>query len=196
MQKINFKNLLCSFALNYFKSELMIRCLISGVILFLFVSCSKIDEFTQFEMDYSEQVIIPSSSGLSLPFNLYSPDVETNSESTFEVNDTRKDLIEQIKLTKLNLTLTSPSNSDFSFLKSIDIYINATGVSEVKVAWSSDIPSSNIIEMTTTDADLKEFIKKDDFTLRVNTVTDEILTSDHHIDIYSNFYVDAEVLGQ
>jgi hypothetical protein len=174
----------------------MTRFFICSVISFLLFGCSNLDEFTQFEMDYSEQVIIPSSSGLSLPFNLYSPDVETNSESTFEVNDTRKDLIEQIKLTKLKLTLTSPSNSDFSFLKSIEIYINAPGLSEIKVAWSSDIPNTNVIEMSVTDEDLKEFIKKDDFTLRVNTVTDEILTSDHHINIYSNFYVDAEVLGQ
>jgi len=30
----------------------------------------------------------------------------------------------------------------------------------------------------------------------VNTVTDEIITSDHQIDIHAVFFVDAEVLGQ
>jgi len=52
------------------------------------------------------------------------------------------------------------------------------------------------LELETSGEDIKEFIKKDEFKLRVNTVTDEALASDHHIDIYSIFHVDAEILGQ
>jgi hypothetical protein len=160
--------------------------------------CKEIDKLTQFNMDYNETVVILSSTGINLPFNLFTPDVESNSESTFSVNDTRKDLVEEIRLTKLDLTLTSPSNGDFSFLKSIEIFISADGLSEVKIAWKENIPSDvdNYIELETSDTDLKEYIKKDKFKLRLNTVTDELITSDQHIDIHSVFFVDAKILGQ
>jgi hypothetical protein len=45
-------------------------------------------------------------------------------------------------------------------------------------------------------ADFQEYIKKDQFSLRCNTVTDELLTSDHEIDIATSFFIDAKILGQ
>ncbi|WP_462280969.1 hypothetical protein [Salinivirga cyanobacteriivorans] len=176
------------------KSVSLLILLILGTI----NTCDEVDELTQFEMEYTEEVVIPSSTGINLPFNIFTPDIESNSESTFSVNDTRKDLIEEITLKKMDLTLTSPSNGDFGFLNSIEIYISAEDVSEVRIAWKEDIPSNvgQYLELETSGADIKEFIKKDEFKLRVNTVTDEALTSDHHIDIHSIFHVDAEILGQ
>ncbi|AEV33271.1 hypothetical protein Oweho_2299 [Owenweeksia hongkongensis DSM 17368] len=171
--------------------------LLTAIVFISTVACKKIDELTQFEMEYNESVVIPSSSGLNLPFNLFTPEVESNSESAFAVNDTRKDLIEEIQLIELELTVSSPSNSDFSFLKSIDVYISAEGLSERRIAWGDNIPENkSSIQLETTDADLQEFIKKDEFKLRLNTITDEAMSSDHTIDVHSVFFVDAEILGQ
>jgi hypothetical protein len=167
------------------------------IILLSVTGCKEIQKLTQFDMEYNVTVVIPSSTGINLPINLFSPDVTTNSESTFAVNDTRKDLIEEIKLTKLNLTHTSPPNGNLGFLKSIEIFISAEGLSEVKVAWKENIPASvdKYLELETTVADLKEFIKKDEFAFRLRTVTDEFLTSDQYIDVHAVFFVDAKVLG-
>ena len=167
-------------------------------VLLLSFSCSTIDKFTQFEMAYTESVIIESMIGINLPFNLFTPAISSNSESVFEVNDTRKDRIEEVILTSLDLTLSVPENGDFSFLKSIEIYISAADLDELKIAWKDDIPADtgNTIELDTAGEDFKEYIIEDEFTLRVNTVTDEIITSDHQIDIHAVFFVDAEVLGQ
>lgn len=148
-------------------------------------------------MDYSSSVTIPNSTGLELPFNLLTPDIETNSESEFAVNDTRKDLVEEIKLTKLILTITSPENQTFSFLESIVIYISASGLDEVEVASLNKVPASpgKRLTLETTHQDLKEYIKKDKFVLRVKTVTDEFITKDVDIDIASSFFVNAKILG-
>lgn len=161
-------------------------------------NCKKIDEFTQFDMNYNQTVVIPSSSGINLPFNLFAPDVETNSESEFAINDTRKDLIEEITLKTLGLEITSPSNGDFSFLKSIAIYINAEGLGELEIAKDDDVQGDNTktLTLTPTALDLKEYIKKDQFTLRFKTVTDEVLTQDYHIRANTQFFVDAKILGQ
>lgn len=161
-------------------------------------ACDAIDKLTQFEMDYDMTVVIPATVGISLPFNLLTPETETNSEMEFSINDTRKDLVEEIRLTTLTLTVTSPAASDFSFLSSIEVFISADGLSEERVAWNNAVPADAgpVLQLTTTNSDLKEYIKKDRFKLRLHTVTDELLTQDHHIAIHSVFFVDAEVLGQ
>lgn len=163
-----------------------------------FLGCKKIDELTKFDMGYTTTVEIPSTSGINLPFNVLSPPVTSNSESTFAVNDTRKDLIEEIILKKLELTVKTPNGEDFSFLESISIYINAEDLPEIKIAWNDAVADAagSQLALSTSTADLKEYIKKDDFSLRVNTVTDEVLTSDYHIKLYSQFFVDAKILGQ
>lgn len=168
------------------------------LILLTFFSCKKVDKLTQFKMEFNSSVTIPSSTGINLPFNLFTPDIPSNSQSTFEGNNTRSDLVESIKLTKMDLTVTSPGNGNFGFLKSIEIFISAQGLPEEKIAWKNNIPSNigNYLELETSSADIKEYIKKDKYTLRLSTVTDEILTSDHEINVHSIFLVDAKVLGQ
>ena len=167
------------------------------VFLILFVGCDKIDELTKFDITYNQKATIPSSTGIDLPFDIFTPETETNSESEFAVNDTRKDLIEEIKLTELELIITSPSEADFSFLKSIEIFISAEGMDEIQIASLNDIPddTGNRLNLDTSDRDLKDYIKKDKFTLRLNTVTDEIIGSDHELDVNSTFFVDAKILG-
>lgn len=168
------------------------------IVMGTFFGCKKVDELTKFDMDYNTTVVIPASSGINLPFNVFSPSVTSNSESTFEVNDTRKDLIEEIILKKLELTVKTPNGEDFSFLESISIYINAQDLPEVKIAWNDAVPdgAGTVLGLTTSNVDLKEYIKKDNFTLRVNTVADEVLASDYHINVFSQFFVDAKILGQ
>ena len=161
-------------------------------VLFLLNSCKKVDQFTQFNMDFNNEIIIPSTIGINLPINILTPEMETDSESTFELNDTRKDLIEEIRLTSLTLSLQSPNGADFSFLESISIYIKAQDLPEVEIAWSENIPENagNQISLNVSGNDFKEYIKKDQFSLRVNTITDEIITADHIIDISSSYFIE------
>ena len=159
------------------------------------LGCKKLDEFTQFNMPYSETVVIPSSSGVNLPFNIFTPDTETDSESTFEVNDTRKDLIEEIKIKKVELNIQSPDGEDFSFLESISVYLSADDLPEIKIAWNDNVSenTSDTLKLELLDIDLQSYIKKDKFSLRLNTKTDEFLASDHEIEIKTLFFVDAQL---
>ncbi len=167
------------------------------ILLTTLFGCEKLDELTQFKINYNEEVIIESSTVVDLPFNVFTPEISSNSESTFDSNNTNKDLIEYIELTSMVLEITSPSNGDFDFLNSIEIFISAEDQAEVKIAWKENIPSNsgNKIELETSGADLTNFIKKDKFILRLETVTDELITSDHHINVKSEFFVDAKILG-
>ena len=160
--------------------------------------CKKIQELTQFNMEYDESVTLPGTVGINLPFNVATPPVTSNSESTFAVNDTNKDLIEDIRLKTLDLTVNSPTNGDFSFLESISVFIAAQDLPEIRVAFAENIDSNigNVLALSTVDVNLKDYIIKDQFTLRVSATKDEVETNDYEINIHSLFFVDAKILGQ
>ncbi len=159
--------------------------------------CSCKTKFTQFYIDYNSLATIPSSTPLDLPFDVFTPEQTTNSSYQFEINDTRKDKIEKITLEDLSIKITSPESEDFSFLKDISVHISADGLSEQLIAYKYDIQNSigNELECKETNIDLQEYIKKDRFTIRLETITDEIITQDIDVDIHTNFFVDAKLLN-
>jgi len=176
----------------------MKKSLIVIIIILLAVSaCEKIDKYTQFNLPYNTTVTIPAAFGINLPFNIYTPDIETDSESAFEINDTRTDLIEEVKLTQISLDVKNPVDGDFSFLKSITIFMSADGLPEIEIATKDSISNDigNLLILDPVDIDFKDYIKKDKINLRVNSVTDQILFNDYTIGINCLFHVDAKILG-
>ncbi len=175
---------------------LMKKLLILSFIISISIGCKKLNKLTQFNLDYESSFTVPSSTGISVPFIMVSPDMETNSSSTFESNDTRKDLIEVIELRKLRIEIDSPPSQTFNFLKSINIYINADGLDEIKLAFKTNIQNTNSksLDLDVSHCDFQEYIKKDKFTLRVQTVTDEFLSQDVDFTAYSQFFVDAKLI--
>lgn len=160
--------------------------------------CRKLDRYTIFNKSYDSEVVIPASMAVNLPFNILTPEINSNSEQTFEVNDTRKDLIETIKLKNLTLTISDPPNGNFNFLNSIAIFISADGINETRLAWKDNIPAnnSNSLVLDLSGEDFKEYIKKDKFKLRVNTVTDQLIGSDHTIQLHSEFEINAKLINR
>jgi hypothetical protein len=152
------------------------------------------NKLTKFHIDYNSKAIIQSSVPINSPFNIYTPEQETNSSVEFEVNDTRKDLIELILLKELTIEITNPENQNFNFLKSVEVFINSENFTERKVAFNENVPSNvKKIECEVLDVDLQEYIKEDHFSIRIRTVTDQILTNNVELDIYSNFFVEAKI---
>ncbi|NQU86753.1 MAG: hypothetical protein HQ541_13430 [Mariniphaga sp.] len=168
-----------------------------SLILFLQTGCEKINQLTVFDLDYNSQVAIESVIGINLPFYLATPNITTNSQSSFEVNDTRKDLIEEATLKELKLQVSVPDDGDFSFLESIKIYISSKNLEEKLITGNEtvDPEAGNILILETSNHDLQEYIKNDQIALRINTITDKLLLTDYTIDINSIFTIDAKILG-
>lgn len=167
-------------------------------VLFSVSGCRKVDKLTQFTMEYDQTIVIPSTIGINLPFNIPTPDIETHSGKTFELNSTQKSLIEEIRLKHMDLSLVSPRYADFSFLESIVICITAEDLPELEIAWAYDIDEdvADFLELETADTDVQKYIKADHFMLLVKNVTDELVTSEHQIELHCVFFVDARILGQ
>lgn len=164
--------------------------------LLLVTSCNELDKLTQFTIDYDSSVTIAKTAVIDLPVTVFTPDVDTKSDSEFEINDTRKDLVEQIILEQMKMTITSPDGQTFSFLDKIIVLIEADGLDEIVIA-EKDVPENvgNTLDLETTGQDVQKYIKKDAFRLYVKTITDEIISKDIDIDIRSKFFVNAKILG-
>jgi len=164
----------------------------------LLASCKKIDKFTQFNKEYNSEITISSLVGTNLPFNLPTPAINTNLEKDMEVNDSKKELIEEALLKILTVSIKSPANQNFDFVNDIDIYINSDNFPKKKIAYLHSIPENNAKKLTFTiieGMDIQEYIKEDSFKLELKIKTDKTIFQDVVLDIYTKIYIDAKILG-
>ena len=166
-----------------------------AVILSITPGCNQFESFTNFTLKYEQDVKVESSTGINLPFNIATPQTETNAESEFESNDTEKKYIKTITLDSLILTLYDPEGEDFSFLEEISIFIKADGLDEMEIAWKRPVPesTSNVLVLDVTDEDLQAYIKQDKFSLKLKVLTDEFISRDHYFKIRSAYGVSAQL---
>ncbi len=171
--------------------------LIALFMVFVLTSCDQLSKLTQFEMPFTTSVTIPKSTPINLPFNLPTPEIETNSATFFSSKNVNVDLIDKITLKKLELSVTSPTNGNFNFLKTIEIYISAEGLNDLKVASLENIPNNSAmpLQLTVDTMNLKPYILKDKFGLKVKATTDELITTDYNVDVKTTFFVDAKIAG-
>lgn len=175
-----------------------LKCLILlSLIVAVLSSCSKIDEtFTQFEVEYTSMITVDNSMIINLPIDLLTPEIETNSETEFAVNITRKDLIEEILLREINLNVIRPEDQRLDFLNEIRVFINADGLSELEIAFKDPVPNDvgDTLTLDVNENNLREYIIKDNFSLRINVISDQITNEDVDIEVYSKFFVDAKLI--
>jgi len=165
----------------------------------LFTGCDiddKLDEIATFNITNSAEFTVPSSSGVNLPIDIGTPDVSTSSQQSFENNNTRANLVENVNLSELTLNITNPNDRTFSFMKSLEIYISNDSEGPTLIAEIQDIPENvgSELELETTGANLDEYIKEDSYDLEFEVVLDETVNSDTDIEADMVFEVRAKVL--
>ncbi|MFV8367346.1 hypothetical protein [Flavobacterium sp. XS1P27] len=162
-------------------------------VVLLITSCNVIDDLLTFSIDNQTTFKIESGFPLGTAFNVVTPDVTTNSSSTFENNNTKAELVKDVKLTDLKLTITEPSNRSFSFLKSIHLYISTDANDEIELAYLDEINStSNTINLTCTSQKLDKYIKASSYKIRTKAVIKESLTQDITVKSDMKFKVTAD----
>lgn len=158
----------------------------------LAISCSLVDSLLTFSIDNQTSVTIPAGFPVNTPIDL-SAETTSNSSSVFENNNTKADLVKDIRLKELKLTITNPTDKSFSFLKSIHMYISTNDTDEVELAFSDDINStSNTISLTPTTEKLDKYVKAASFKLRVKAVTKETVTQNITVKADMRFQVTAD----
>ena len=128
-----------------------------------------------FEVKYTYEITIPADTWISLPFDLFATEKESNAEQQFEINDTRKDLVEEVYLRNLWLEIVTPEDENFRFLNSAAFYLDTDNLPEELVAEKNPVPENVGDELTfdVRPVNLADFIKADAFDIRANIVTGE-----------------------
>lgn len=162
----------------------------------LVAGCQKIKDITTFKMRHETEVTIPGqNTGIGDFLSLPRSEVQTSSQQTFENNNTRTDLVEEVSLDELVLSITAPASENFDFLNEISIYIKADGEEEALLASKTNIPEdgSRTLDLETTGINLKPYLVKENYTIRTEAKTDKVLDHDVDMKINLTFLVRAKV---
>jgi hypothetical protein len=158
-------------------------------------SCEKINEALEFTIPYDSKVTVSPTLGINTPFELLTPDIQTNAETIFSSKGTSKDLIESIKLSTFSINVITPSNQKLDFLKSVELTLSADGLSDLKVAAKDNIADGlSELSLDLVENNLLEYLKKDKFKIKAKIVTDKTITQEVQIGLASKFTVRAKLL--
>ena len=161
----------------------------------VFTGCKKIQELLTFYIDDTENIRIPASPVLGTLVSLTPLAVTTRSEDTFRNNNTRADLVKNVSLNKLTLTITDPNGQTFDFLQKIEIYISTNANNQIRLAYLDQVPRGvNAIELVSTDAKLDDYLKAASYTLTTKVQTSQALAREVTIRADSRFKVTADPL--
>ena len=158
-------------------------------------SCKKVDELTEFDLNYSTKQAVPGS-GLNVDaaVDFTSPDIETQSTSKFSANGTTKDLIDEIKVTAFTITNES---GNLDFLNSFSVYMKADGLSEVLIGTKTSIPKGvTSVNADMTGANIKEHIFKDKIQLRMTLGLDSLPAEDQQLRLDQTLRVEGKKLSK
>ena len=160
-----------------------------------FVSCH-LDEKIAFDMEFNSKATIPSIAYIDLPIEIPIPSVTTNIEKTLSSKNSKKEYLHTAKLRELVIKATDPADQSFGFLKDIEIYIDAEGLDKIKIAEKHDIDpdaGSTLDFDIVPDVDIAQYIKKDEFELKLKVTSRKVLLHKVKIDINTTVRVTADI---
>ena len=170
-----------------------ILLLLSLSLLFCF-GCKKVAELLTFEISDSQDIKIPASSVINVPFISPVP-VTMNSQQSFQNNNTSANLVKDVRLTKLTLTISDPATENFNFLQSIKIYIGTNDSDKVLLASQDNVPTGvSTIELVSSNTQLDKYIKASSYTLFTEVALRSSVAEQITVRADSKFRVTADPL--
>ena len=164
-------------------------------LLLVFTGCKKIQQLLTFYIEDSQNIRIPATPLFGSVVALTPLTVATKSEDSFKNNNTRADLVKNVSLNKLSLTITDPSGQNFDFLQKIEIYISTNANDQIRLAYLDQVPRGvSNIELISTDAKLDSYLKASSYTLTTKVQTSQAIARDITVRADSRFKVTADPL--
>jgi len=164
-------------------------------VILCFSGCTDMEDMLTFRISDKTMLTIQSSSPLTLPFEVATPEITTNSSQEFQNHHTNAELVRDVRLKEVVLTITDPTDKSFSFLKAIHIYISTDDLKEIELAFLEDINStSNRIELAPVEHKLDKYIRSSSYKLRTEVLTRETLSHDVTVATDITYQVTADSL--
>lgn len=163
-------------------------------LLFLSIGCEKIDQLLTFYIEDTQNIKVAGNSVIGL-IPVAPIAVTTRSEERFKNEDTRADLVKDVSLNKLTLTITDPNNENFDFLESVTLYISTDQNDRVALASLSSVPTGQkVINLKPSGAKLDKYLKASGYTLTTEARVKRAVAQDITMRADSRFQVTADPL--
>ncbi|MCA8833214.1 hypothetical protein [Hymenobacter pini] len=165
------------------------------IVLAFLSSCDKLDKLLTFYIEDSQSVKIASAFPVGQVVPLTPISVPTRSDEKFKNENTSANLVKDVKLDRLTLTVTDPSTENFDFLQSISIYISTDNNDRILLASQDNIPTGvNTLQLTPTKEKLDKYVKASSYTLSTEARIRKPISRDITIRTDSRFKVTADPL--
>lgn len=158
-------------------------------------SCKKIDELTEFDINYTTNQTVPKSDvSVGGTVDFMSPGIATESSQKFSSNGTSSDLVSEVKVSKFSIT---NETGNLDFLNSFTVYINADGVGETEIARKENIPDGiTKVNADVTNANVKPHLLKDTIRIKMRVTVDALPAEDQQLKIEKTMRVAGKKLAK
>lgn len=157
----------------------------------LLFSCKKAKDLLDITVPFSmkNEFTLPKTGDteIAIPETLVtikSPEITNTLPQEFKNRNADINNIKSVSLQSVILTITTPPTQNFSFMKSITIYLGATGKPEIKIASQDNIntmPPSQTLNLTVANADIAPYIKGATYYIKSEVTVVKNYTSDINI---------------
>lgn len=140
-------------------------------------ACKKLTSLAdiQFNVPYTDTVevnglegnpVVPSVGGIRASIPPIA--VPTNSEENIRKSNTSAELIKEVKIGELSMSILQPGTLTFDIVDSIWLYMRASGLPDVLAAYSYDVPQGlRTLDLTTSDENIRDYFLKDTVFFRI-----------------------------
>lgn len=167
------------------------------LLLVAFSGCKKEIEEVTFEVGYATTFTIPNTISVNMPLSITLPEMDSRSDEEFASEGTNADLVKSVRLKSLTLRTLSPTGETFTYLNSIQVYMDADALVEILLASLSNLDNTvdGYLELESADNVLDAYLKKDISFFRINVIPDETISQDVEIEMDVIFEVVADKMS-
>ena len=175
----------------------MKKILVFSLLWILLFACENEDKQIQFNVKTNTTFEVPADASIQTQIELDAKSLIIN-KSIFEDFNTSKDNIDKATIKDIKLNISSLQNINFDFLTDVELYIEATDLPKIRIAWLNNLQDDHLqsLNLEHLSDNLSEYIKNNEVKISLILLTDEVLTQPVEIEVEATFLVKAEVMGK
>lgn len=121
----------------------------------IYLGCKKKKTNVEFDIPYTMDVVVPTYSMANETFTFVTNDLTTGITSQWDKNNTTEDLCGEIRITKFDVSIKTPTTQGLGFIRSMKFYINGVNQPEVQAAYKYNDKTDTISPGTTKTTSFK-----------------------------------------
>ncbi len=164
------------------KEQLLKKLLfITAILGFTSIGCSDFDRRTQFNMTYTNRVVLDSSNTKpGLKHDITSDTLKVDFLGLVRDHSSTENGIESVKMVGLSVEIDkkkSPDRGNFDFIRNMEIFIQGKGMDEFQLGNVDSVPLGRVkyfeIKVIPEGEDLTDFVKTEEFVCRMKYTTNK-----------------------